>query len=88
MFMCDESGEQVLDDEGYPVECLDGPEGCTGTVEWLSNPWSSSSRAWPRCTTHADAWLDHHEGIANRYPVQQPENFDPMFAGERWDEDY
>jgi hypothetical protein len=74
------------------LECLDGyigiwDEGCDGTIEYRY-PLSGTGRSFPRCERHWDMAVEYQEGINWRYPSQQPADFDPMYAGERWDEDY
>ena len=72
------------------LECIDGYDGgCEGEVEYHQNPYSDSFRAWPRCDKHFDAYVDRMRGIAQRYPVNAPSDFDPSYAGEVWsEEDY
>jgi hypothetical protein len=67
-------------------ECLDGPSGCRGTVEYRM-PLTSTGKSFPRCDHHWEERLETQEAINNRYPVMPPRDFDPMYAGERWDED-
>jgi hypothetical protein len=70
------------------LECLDDYEGsCSGAVEYRM-ALSGTGRSFPRCDKHWDDRLEVQEGINQRYPSQQPADFDPMYAGERWDEDY
>lgn len=69
------------------LECLDGPEGCEGEVEYRM-ALSPSGRPFPRCEKHWGERLDVQDGINERYPALQPAGFDPSYAGERWEEDY
>lgn len=69
------------------MECLDGPKGCGGTVEYR-HPLSGTGKAFPRCEVHWDERLEKQDEINARYPSQQPTDFDPTYAGERWGEDY
>lgn len=71
-----------------PLECLDdhGEGTCSGPVEFRF-ALSPSGRQFPRCDRHWAERLDEQERINERYPVMQPHDFDPMYAGERWDED-
>jgi len=70
------------------VECLDGyMDDCEGPVEYHCNPYSDSFRAWPRCDKHYAVYVDRMQGIAQRYPVNAPSDFDPLYAGERWEDD-
>jgi hypothetical protein len=45
---------------------------------------------WLRCDQHYAAYVDRLTpviaDINRRYPVQAPDDFDPMYAGESWDE--
>lgn len=68
------------------MDCLDGPEGCKGTVEFRM-ALSSTGRSFPRCLTHWELRLEAQEGINQRYPQHQPADFDPSDAGEKWEED-
>lgn len=77
--------------ESAALECLDehpDNSGCQGAVEYHLNPYSDSLKAWPRCEKHYGEYVDRMEGIALRYPVNAPSDFDPSYAGERWDDDY
>lgn len=71
-------------------ECLDGPVGCAGEVrEYLA--LSGSGLSYPRCEAHYVAYAERMQpqidAINRRYPVTAPADFDPYYAGERWDED-
>ena len=70
------------------LECLE--EGnphdkCRGTVTYCSTGYG---RAWPRCEHHFQGRLDREQTNRERYPMLQPHDFDPLYAGERWDDDY
>lgn len=68
------------------LECLNGPDGCKGPVEYR---WPGyGERYWPRCEHHGEERLAREDEARERYPVLPPSDFDPSFAGERWDEDY
>lgn len=71
-------------------ECLDGPEGCTGET-FARSTLSGSGDAYYRCDGHYDAYVERvqprMDDIRRRYPVTAPADFDPTYAGERWDED-
>lgn len=45
----------------------------------------------PRCDGHYDAYVERvqprMDEIRRRYPEHAPADFDPAYAGERWDED-
>lgn len=70
-------------------DCLDGPEGCEGAVEYRT-PLSGTGCAFPRCDKHWDERLDRQERINRDYPDSPvpPSWFDESYAGERWDDDY
>jgi len=74
------SGEACLDDRGENT--------CRGAVEYRF-PMSGTGRSFPRCDKHFDAALASYERINNDYPDSDvpPAWFDPMAAGERWNED-
>jgi len=89
--MYTDDGDVVYDDRGDVVECLDKRKGgCDGGVEFHLNPYSSSFKSYPRCSSHAGTWFDSLEAINNRYPDSPvaPSWFDESAAGERWDDDY
>lgn len=75
------------DDE--ELECLDGYSGstdCEGNVEYRTP--LSGGRSFPRCDRHWAERLRSQEEFDARYPVLAPADFDPLYAGERWDDDY
>ena len=73
---------------GMDLECLDAPGGgCFGPVEHHINPYGDSWKTWPRCEHHFGIYVDRMQGIAQRYPTNAPSDFDPLYAGERWEED-
>jgi hypothetical protein len=79
----------VAEVTGVPrLECLDGPEGCRGPVEWRM-ALSATGRNFPRCDRHWANRLRVQAAIGRRYPDQAtpPADFDPGYAGESWDED-
>lgn len=71
--------------------CIDRPDrpsdkACTGTVE-LRESLSGTGMPIARCGGHWTerlAWQREHD---RRYPVHAPADFDPLYAGERWDEE-
>lgn len=71
------------------LECLDAGHGapCEGTVEYRM-ALSATGRSFPRCERHWAKRLEEQERINRTYPAQAPSDFDPAYAGERWDEDY
>lgn len=67
------------------LRCLEGPDGCEGEVRYR---WPGyGERDWPRCQKHGDERVRREEEARERYPVHQPADFDPDYAGERWEED-
>ena len=72
------------------MRCLDGPDGCGGEVSEYLTLFGSGMR-FPRCEIHYAAYCARlqpkMDDIARRYPAQAPADFDPTYAGERWEED-
>lgn len=69
------------------MECLEGPDGCEGEVLYR---WPGyGERDWPRCEKHGEARVKREEEARERYPDSPcaPADFDPSYAGERWDDD-
>lgn len=70
-----------------PEQCLDHQKGdCEGPVE-LRMALSGTGIPFPRCDKHWGARLEEQERINRTYPTLQPSDFDPAYAGERWEED-
>lgn len=70
-----------------PIHCIEGHWGnCKGPVEYRMS-LSGTGTANPRCEYHWEARLNLQEEINSRYPVLPPADFDPLYAGESWDED-
>lgn len=70
------------------LECMEGPNGCAGEVLYR---WPGyGERTWPRCERHGEARVAREDEARERYPDGPcaPADFDPSYAGERWDEDY
>jgi hypothetical protein len=71
-------------------ECLDGPDGCRGEV-FARSTLSGSGDAYYRCGRHYETYVDRvqpvMDEIRQRYPERAPADFDPAYAGERWDGD-
>ena len=68
------------------LRCLD----CGKTsedVEYRTTPDRTDGKAFPRCTPCFEKRLDKAEETLKRYPITAPSDFDPSYAGERWDED-
>lgn len=70
-------------------DCLDhrGDGSCRGRVEYRM-ALSASGKSFPRCERHWGERLDREDEITARYPYHEPADFDPMCAGERWDDAY
>ena len=66
--------------------CLELDLSCKGPVE-LRMPLTETGKPFPRCDHHWAVRLEIQEGINHRYPEHQPSDFDPTYAGERWEED-
>ena len=66
--------------------CLDGPEGCSGPVEYRMMP--DNVRSFPRCEAHFELRLVKAEHNMELLSPARPAWFDESYAGERWDEDY
>lgn len=73
-----------------PYACIDGPHDCTGEV-FARNSLSGSGMSFYRCDGHYSSYVARTQpkidDINRRYPAQAPADFDPTYAGERWDED-
>jgi hypothetical protein len=71
------------------LECLsEGPTACSGAIEYHRLP--NAERAFPRCEKHWQQRVQEDEKHRQNYPdsPMAPGWFDPMNAGERWDDDY
>lgn len=85
----DGDGFRTDADEDGRVHCLDEHAedgGCEGAVEYRM-PLTESGRSFPRCEKHWAARVDFQRYIGERYPQSAPADFDPAYAGERWEED-
>jgi len=70
------------------LECLDSyNSSCVGVIE-LRPSLTGTGTSIPRCNKHWEDRLDKEERIRERYPYNAPSDFDPSYAGERWDDDY
>lgn len=73
-------------DIGQP-ECMEQGDECSGAVEYRM-PLSGTGRSFPRCDHHWDKRLDAQEQTNRRYgSPTPPADFDPLYAGERWDDE-
>ena len=74
----------------YYIECLEGPDGCHGEVAEYP-ALSGSGMLFARCESHRDSYVarvqPRIEDINRRYPRTAPRDFDPAFAGERWNDE-
>jgi len=71
--------------------CLDQRESaCEGEV-YPREALSGSGLRYERCDKHYREYCERLNpvmaDIRSRYPEHAPADFDPMYAGERWDED-
>lgn len=66
------------------------PEGCDGAVEYRM-ALSGTGKSFPRCAKHWAARLVTESELRQRYGHPDsdvpPADFDPTYAGERWNED-
>lgn len=76
------------------LECLSGPEGCSGPVEYRM-ALSATGISYPRCEGHWTERLETDERLRRDYPDSStpPAWFGPTSGGvnewgERWDDDY
>lgn len=70
------------------AECLDSHVSeCEGPVEYRF-PLTATGRSFPRCDKHWAERLDRQAEIDRRYPDSPipPDDFDPTYAGEVWDD--
>jgi len=71
-------------------DCLEyGSGDCEGAVEYRMS-LTGSGMAFERCDFHWNLRLEREEELRRDYPDSPiaPSWFDPMDAGERWDDDY
>lgn len=69
------------------MECINQSSKCKGITE-LRMALSGTGIPYPRCEYHWDKRLRLQDEIDNRYPYNAPSDFDPGYAGERWDDEY
>lgn len=70
------------------LECLNQSDGtCEGDVEYRES-MTGTGTPMKRCHKHQADALERLAENRRRYPVHPPADFDPTYAGERWDEDY
>ena len=69
------------------MECIEHHKGdCRGDVQPRES-LSGTGMPIPRCDYHWEKRLDFQQDHNRKYPQHAPSDFDPMYAGERWDED-
>lgn len=73
------------------LTCLDGPEGCSGSVQYRVTPGRfalvGDHKSFPRCERHYEAAAKRDEETMRRYPPTPPRGWSPLDAGESWDEE-
>lgn len=73
-----------------PIRCLDaGQDDCQGPVQYHSTD-PGARPAFPRCDFHWLRRLDREAETRRKYGTEgsiPPADFDPAYAGERWDEE-
>lgn len=76
---------------GEPLDvnpkCIEAGDECQGEVAYRES-LSGTGTPISRCDGHWSARLKLQDELNHRYPTHAPADFDPMYAGERWDEDY
>jgi hypothetical protein len=60
---------------------------CGGEVEYRPS-LTGTGYVTIRCEGHWFARLDLEDELNSRYPINMPDDFDFLDAGEHWDEDY
>lgn len=75
----------MADRERRAPTCISDSRECAGAVEYRT-PLSGSGRAFPRCDKHWQDRIDLEHDVRRRYPATAPADFDPSYAGERWDD--
>lgn len=69
------------------VRCLQYGPDCMGPVEYRLSPDRDDFKAFPRCDYHWEQRLEAAEKNREYMSDVPPSWFDPMDAGESWDED-
>lgn len=70
-----------------PLVCQDGPDGCSGEVEWTTTPDRQDFKHFPRCEAHFAKRLAQAEQNLELLSDTEPAWFDPGYAGEQWREE-
>jgi hypothetical protein len=69
------------------LRCINEDDGqCEGEVR-MRERFAGALHPYPRCEAHYGERLDLDERLRTDYPVLAPRDFDPSYAGERWNED-
>jgi hypothetical protein len=69
------------------LSCIDGPDGCSGPVEWRTTPDRRDGKAFTRCDAHFDKRMDEVERNLELMSDVPAPWFDPAYAGESWGEE-
>lgn len=99
--MCTECGYYIHDTAAHVadhtpdwelIECIESPGGgekCGGDKPEYRFGYGLKG-SYVRCGKHFDAYMARAKASRRRYPDSDlaPTDFDPTYAGERWDEDY
>lgn len=92
-FWHDEDERCTATEASRQYDCLDAHDdlySCQGEV--FGRRSLSGATVTERCEHHYLAYVERMQPkldeINKRYPAQAPADFDPTYAGERWDEDY
>ena len=67
------------------LECIESGPDCNGPVEMRYPGYGT--RSFARCEKHGHDRLAREELAQQRYPIHAPDDFDPSYAGETWDEE-
>lgn len=69
------------------LTCLNHRDGtCDGEV-LMRESLTGTGRAIARCDVHWRRRLDSQRANSLRYPMNAPNDFDPAYAGESWDDE-
>jgi hypothetical protein len=81
--------ENNMDNNEIELKCLEdyGEGTCEGQVQMRLR--SSDWKSFPRCDKHWAKRVQTEQKINSRYGGScAPRDFDPGYAGERWEDDY
>ncbi len=85
----DDKYSKMLVEADSKLECIDRGRGdCSTKIEYR-HALSGTGVSFPRCDNHWEVRLHEQEKINDRYPDSPiaPSDFDPTYAGERWDDE-